>query len=84
MTPALSAALGAHYRKAIINSMPGEAVTALADTLRGDDTLIADAQAEQTSLNAFAKAMGGIDRLRQRDFAAATHLQGLTQALAQL
>ncbi len=84
MTPALTAALGEHYHKAVIAADQPTAVAALVETLRGNADLIAEATAYHASLAAFAKAVGGIDRMRQRDFGGATHLQGLTEALAQL
>lgn len=84
MTAELKAALGAHYRRAIINSDPAGAVVELANTLRGNDELIAEATAEQQRLTAFGKPMGGVDRLKNRDFVSATHLKGLTEALERL
>ncbi len=84
MTKAYTAAMGAHYHQAIIAANPTKAAADLANALRGNDGLIAEARAQQATLSAFARSAGGIDRMKSRDFAAATHLQGLTEALAQL
>lgn len=84
MTPSLSAALGAHYHRSVIAADQLGATVALADALRGNAALTTEATAYHSTLSVFAKAVGGIDRMKQRDFAGATHLQGLTEALAQL
>lgn len=84
MTQALRAAIGAYYRTAILEANQTSAVARLTGTLLGNPELIAEARSEQGRLEIFAKAMGGIDRLRQRDFVSATTLQGLTEALVQL
>lgn len=84
MTKDLAAAMGAHYHAAVIAADPAKAAAQLAERLRQSDALLAQAREEHLRLSAFAKSLGGIDRMKQRDFAGATHLQGLTEALAQL
>lgn len=84
MTPGLSAALGSHYHRAVIAADQPGATAGLLATLRAQPDLVDEARGYLASLATFAKAVGGIDRMKQRDFAGATHLQGLTEALAQI
>lgn len=84
MTKALIAALGTHYQTAVIAANSPRAVTDLAAALAFDPTLAEEAREYHATLSKFAKSMGGIDKMKNRDFAGATHLQGLTEALAQL
>ena len=84
MTKDLAAALGAHYHRAVIAADPTKAARDLAATLRADPKLAEQARDQLAILTKVMKYTGNIDKMKQRDFAGATHLQGLTEALAQL